>query len=69
VLLATLAVVYCASPKFTTKYDNVDLDEILKSDRLLKNYFDCLMDRKPCTPDGKELKSKYIDLGSKCFLD
>lgn len=44
--------------KYTTKYDNVDLDEIIKSDRLLKNYVDCLLEKRPCTPDGLELKSK-----------
>ncbi|KAK6643132.1 hypothetical protein RUM43_004637 [Polyplax serrata] len=50
--------------KFTTKYDDISLDEILKSDRLLTNYFDCLMDTKPCTPDGTELK-KAIPLALK----
>lgn len=46
--------------KYTTKYDNLDLDEILHSERLLKNYFDCVMDKGNCTPDGKELKSKLM---------
>lgn len=39
--------------KYTTKYDGVDVDEILKSDRLFNNYFKCLMDKGKCTPDGK----------------
>lgn len=43
---------------YTTKFDNVDLDQILASDRLLKNYHKCLMEKGPCTPDGTELKSK-----------
>nr|APC94217.1 chemosensory protein 4 [Pyrrhalta maculicollis] len=47
--------------KYTTKFDNVNLDEILKSDRLLKNYVDCVMDRGKCTPDGKELKDHIGD--------
>ncbi|CAH0550932.1 unnamed protein product [Brassicogethes aeneus] len=42
--------------KYTTKYDNIDLDEILKSDRLLRNYINCLMETGKCTPDGLELK-------------
>lgn len=45
-------------PKYTTKYDNVNVDEILKSDRLLKNYVNCLVDKGKCTPDAEELKSK-----------
>lgn len=46
-------------PKYTTKYDNVDLDSVLKSDRLLNNYFNCLMDKGNCTPDAKELRGVY----------
>lgn len=45
--------------KYTTKYDNIDLDEILKNDRLLRAYVDCLKGTKKCTNDGEELKSKY----------
>jgi len=44
--------------KYTTKYDNVNLDEILASDRLVDNYFNCIMDRGRCTPDGAELKGE-----------
>ena len=42
------------------KYDNVDIDEILKSERLLTNYVNCLMDEGPCTEDGRELKGELI---------
>ena len=57
VVFAVFAIV-AARPedKYTNKYDNVDLDEILKSDRLFNNYFKCLMDKGKCTPDGSELK-------------
>lgn len=50
-----------AQNKYTTKYDGVNLDEILKSDRLLNNYFKCLMDTGKCTPDGNELKRTLPD--------
>jgi len=54
-------VVACAlAEKYTTKYDNIDLDTILESDRLLKNYVNCLLEKGSCTPDGKELKRKPI---------
>lgn len=46
--------------KYTTKYDNVDLEEIVHSDRLLKNYVNCLLEKGQCTPDGLELKSKLL---------
>lgn len=43
---------------YETKYDNIDLDELLKNDRLRKNYVKCLLNQGPCTPDAQELKSK-----------
>uniref|UniRef100_A0A182MAD2 Chemosensory protein 3 n=1 Tax=Anopheles culicifacies TaxID=139723 RepID=A0A182MAD2_9DIPT len=55
IAFALLAMV-AAQEQYTTKYDGIDLDEILKSDRLFNNYFKCLMDEGRCTPDGNELK-------------
>lgn len=52
------AVAAPAPETYITKYDNIDLDQILQSDRLLKNYVNCLMERGKCTPDGSELKRK-----------
>lgn len=46
---------------YTSRFDNVDVDNILKSDRLFRNYFNCLMDKGKCTPDGKELKRLLPD--------
>lgn len=48
-----------AEEMYTTKFENVDYEEILRSDRLLKNYMNCLLDKGSCTAEGKELKSKY----------
>ena len=45
--------------KYTTKYDNINLDEILASDRLIDNYYKCIMEQGKCTPDGAELKGEY----------
>ncbi|XP_035778664.1 ejaculatory bulb-specific protein 3-like [Anopheles albimanus] len=57
IVFAVLAVAsVAAQDQYTTKYDGIDLDEILKSDRLFNNYFKCLMDEGRCTPDGNELK-------------
>ncbi|KAJ8925789.1 hypothetical protein NQ315_009639 [Exocentrus adspersus] len=50
-----------AGQQYTTKYDNVDLDQIIKSDRLMKNYVDCVLERGKCTPDGTELKKNLPD--------
>lgn len=43
---------------YTTEFDNINVEEILHSKRMLKNYMDCVMDRGSCTRDGAELKSK-----------
>ncbi|XP_047031341.1 ejaculatory bulb-specific protein 3-like isoform X1 [Helicoverpa zea] len=56
--LVALAGMVLARPDdtYTTKYDNVDLDEILANDRLLIPYIKCLLDEGKCAPDAKELK-------------
>lgn len=61
-LVISISLVLCETEKpiekgYETKYDNIDLDEILKNDRLRKNYVKCLVNEGPCTPDGQELKS------------
>nr|AYN71368.1 chemosensory protein 19 [Oedaleus infernalis] len=71
VLIAALAVVVVAAAeeKYTTKYDNVNLDEILNNDRLLNKYVQCLMEdgESNCTADGKELKKAVPDaLSNEC---
>lgn len=47
--------------QYTTKFDDVDVDAIINSERLLSGYVGCLLDRNPCTPDAAELKSKCIE--------
>ncbi|XP_058821020.1 ejaculatory bulb-specific protein 3-like [Topomyia yanbarensis] len=51
-----MALAAAQEDRYTNRFDNIDLDEILKSDRLFKNYFQCLTDMGRCTPEGKELK-------------
>ncbi|XP_038211140.1 ejaculatory bulb-specific protein 3-like, partial [Zerene cesonia] len=60
-LLVFFGQCYCDSPTYTTKYDNVNLDEVLSSERLLNGYVNCLLDKGPCTPDGKELRRNLPD--------
>ncbi|VVC90089.1 unnamed protein product [Leptidea sinapis] len=60
-LLLFVAGCYCENTTYTTKYDGVNLDEILASERLLSSYVKCLLDKGPCTPDGKELKNNLPD--------
>ncbi|XP_077287183.1 ejaculatory bulb-specific protein 3-like [Arctopsyche grandis] len=60
-LLMTLSLVLAAKEKYTTKYDNVDVDRILANDRILNNYIKCMLDEGPCTAEGRELKKTLPD--------
>ncbi|XP_070499747.1 ejaculatory bulb-specific protein 3-like [Chironomus tepperi] len=60
-LLLFTNVVHCEENAYDIKYDNIDIDEILKSERLLTNYINCLMEEGPCTEDGRELKETLPD--------
>ncbi|XP_026762925.2 allergen Tha p 1 [Galleria mellonella] len=46
---------------YTDKWDHINVDEILESQRLLRGYVDCLLDKGRCTPDGKALKETIPD--------
>lgn len=46
---------------YDSKYDNVDLEEILSSKRLMDNYIKCLLDLGVCTADGNMLRDNIPD--------
>ncbi|XKL59039.1 hypothetical protein PGB90_000055 [Kerria lacca] len=41
---------------YMTRYDYLDIDKILTNERILRRLMDCIMNRGPCTREGKELK-------------
>lgn len=47
--------------KYPSRFDNFDVDRVLRTDRLFHNYFNCLMDKGKCTPEGRELKKLLPD--------
>jgi len=56
-----------AQQQYTNRYDNINLDEILSSKRLVQNYVTCLVNGRPCTPEGNELRKVLPDaLKTKC---
>ncbi|XP_034245592.1 ejaculatory bulb-specific protein 3-like [Thrips palmi] len=67
VAVMVLAGLAAAAPrpeeKFTTKYDNINIDEILSNKRLLNNYMNCILDKPKarCTADALELKKSIPD--------
>lgn len=56
--LVVLAVA-SARPEYTNKYDNINIDDIVKNRRLLVPYLKCVLDQGKCSPEGRELKCKY----------
>lgn len=54
--------------KYTTKYDDVDINAVLNSERLLNGYVSCLLDRGACTPDAVELKREFSFLYDVSFV-
>ncbi|TDG46423.1 hypothetical protein AWZ03_007197 [Drosophila navojoa] len=68
-LLGLFAALALARPekKYTNKFDNVNVDEVLTNNRILTAYIKCLMDKGPCTAEGRELKKLLPDaLESEC---
>ncbi|XP_066590177.1 uncharacterized protein [Prorops nasuta] len=67
-VLLTLAIIHCVlaasedvTTKYTTKYDQIDIDSIIRNDRLVNNYIGCLLDQNPCPPEAAELKKNLPD--------
>ncbi|BET02282.1 Insect pheromone-Hypothetical protein family, A10/OS-D [Nesidiocoris tenuis] len=50
------AVIVLADDTYTSKYDGINLNEVLKNERLYRAYFNCLANKGPCTREGKILK-------------
>ncbi|XP_043491521.1 uncharacterized protein LOC122517172 [Polistes fuscatus] len=57
ILSTIISSVLTDNTKYSSKYDNIDVDTILKTPRLLNQYINCYMERGPClTADAKFLK-------------
>nr|ANJ05013.1 chemosensory protein 8 [Chrysopa pallens] len=41
---------------YASRYEHIDIDTALSNKRLIQNYGDCLLFKKPCAPQGKELR-------------
>jgi hypothetical protein len=56
--LLVLQCVVVSSDKYSSRYDNIDLDTILGNKRALNAIIRCVLEKGPCSPEGRELKSK-----------
>ncbi|XP_030758435.1 ejaculatory bulb-specific protein 3-like [Sitophilus oryzae] len=67
VMLCIVSVAIIQADESISRFDSIDYEEILASERLLNNYVNCLLDRGPCTPEGNELKKFLPDaLATNC---
>ncbi|CAH0713329.1 unnamed protein product, partial [Brenthis ino] len=61
VILCALALVAVVSSrpetKYTDRFDNINVPEILANKRLLSAYVSCVLETGKCTNEGRELKS------------
>lgn len=55
---ALTVVVVCSSQGAPNKYENYNADSIIQNERILLAYYKCVMDKGPCTKDGKNFKRK-----------
>ncbi|XP_055379986.1 ejaculatory bulb-specific protein 3-like [Condylostylus longicornis] len=61
-----IAVILCfagviAAQTYTNRFDTVDVDAILSNQRILNNYIKCILEKGPCTAEGRELKKLLPD--------
>ncbi|KAI4485637.1 hypothetical protein M0802_012649 [Mischocyttarus mexicanus] len=68
ILFATICSVLSDDTKYTTKYDDIDVDMILNTPRLRTQYIKCYMGTAAClTPEAKFLKDVLPEvLVTKC---
>nr|QLI62038.1 chemosensory protein 7 [Streltzoviella insularis] len=56
-LCALTVVVSCSGQQqHYNRYDNFNTDSIIQNERILLAYYKCVMDKGPCTKDGKIFK-------------
>jgi hypothetical protein len=56
--LLALGFAVVSSDKYSSRYDNIDIDAILQNNRALNAIIKCILEKGPCSPEGRELKSK-----------
>uniref|UniRef100_A0AAU6R5E1 Chemosensory protein 14-like protein n=1 Tax=Antheraea pernyi TaxID=7119 RepID=A0AAU6R5E1_ANTPE len=55
-LFALTVVVSRSTQQNYPRNDNININAILQNDRILLGYYKCVMDKGPCTKDGKIFK-------------
>nr|ALS03837.1 chemosensory protein 12 [Ectropis obliqua] len=56
VLAVCALTVVVSSQQYPNRYENFNTDAIIQNERILLAYYKCVMDKGPCTKDGKNFK-------------
>ena len=56
IVLMSHVLMLIAKPPNPNKYKNINIDVILRNPKIVNSYILCLLDRKPCTAEGRDLK-------------
>ncbi|XP_045466463.1 ejaculatory bulb-specific protein 3-like [Harmonia axyridis] len=51
---------------YSSKLEKIDIDAIIKNDRLLQNHFGCILQGRGCTPEADELKRHIPEIMETC---
>nr|WIW78334.1 chemosensory protein 1 [Heliconius charithonia] len=60
-LLGFLVVSVALAEKYSDKYDDFDIYEVINNKRLMVSYLKCFLDQGRCTPEGKDVKMYIKD--------
>ncbi|KAK0181341.1 hypothetical protein PV327_003633 [Microctonus hyperodae] len=66
--IASVLLMVHAHELYSDKYDNVDVDAIITDDKLRISYYNCFMDRGPCTEDAEYFKGNMPEaIATQCI--
>nr|QKK82646.1 chemosensory protein [Histia rhodope] len=71
VWLVLTVVVSCSATRrqYNNRYENFNADSIIANERIMLAYYKCVMDKGPCTKDGKNFKRVLPEtLATACSL-
>lgn len=70
VLLVLAALAAAVSAQSSMALENVDVDNVLKNEKLVRRYIDCTLERGRCEQNGRDLKGKrniFLKLALKTY--
>ncbi|KAG6461398.1 hypothetical protein O3G_MSEX012601 [Manduca sexta] len=61
ILISLACMVQCGKDMYTSRYDSMNVDDVIGNHRLLHAYIKCMLDEGRCTAEGRELKKHITD--------